>query len=193
MSGVSVILLCEDMQTDVFVRRFLKRRKFRDFRSLVSPHGRGSGEQWVRERYPRELQAIRQIQGACLVVVTDADVHPTEFRRAQLDAECDEKRIPRRKDDERVLVIVPRRNIETWLAYLAGDEVDEEKRYERLKREGNCAWHAKELFRMCHEKQRLREPAPPSLREACGEYRRLRRQSAFSRARRAAGGRAETT
>lgn len=174
MSGVSVILLCEDMQTDVFVRRFLKKyRKFR-FKSLGFPHGSGSGEQRVREQYPRELQAIRQIQRACLIVATDADVHSTEFRRAQLDAECDEKRIPRRKDDERVLVIVPRRNIETWLAYLAGGKVDEETRYPRLDRERDCVWHAEELFRMCQKKQRLREPAPPSLREACGEYRRLR-------------------
>lgn len=176
MSGVSVILLCEDAQTDAFVRRFLKRRNFRgrDVTTFKLPHGRGSGEQWVRERYPRELQAIRQRQGACLIVVTDADGHSTESRRAQLDAKCDEKGIPRRNDGDRVLVIVPRRNIETWLAYLAGGEVDEETRYPRLKREGDCDWHAEELYRMCHKKQRLREPAPPSLREACDEYRRLR-------------------
>ena len=97
MSGVSVILLCEDTQTDAFVRRFLKHRNFgrRDVTTFKLPAGRGSGEQWVRERYPRQLQAIRQRQGACLIVVTDADVHSTEFRRAQLDAECDEKGIPR--------------------------------------------------------------------------------------------------
>lgn len=178
MSGVSVILLCEDAQTEAFVRRFLKRRNFRgrDVTTLGLPHGSGSGEQWVRERYPRQLQAIRQRQGACLIVVTDADGHSTEFRRAQLDAECEKQRIPRRNDGERVLVIVPRRNIETWLAYLAGDEVDEETRYPRLDRERDCVRHADELFRMCHEKQRLREPAPPSLREACDdEYPRLQR------------------
>lgn len=47
MSGVSVILLCEDMQTDVFVRRFLKHRNFRgrDVRTLPLPHGSRSGEQ----------------------------------------------------------------------------------------------------------------------------------------------------
>ena len=176
MSGVSVTLLCEDAQTDAFVRRFLRRRNFRgrDVRTLPLPDGSGSGEQWVRERYPHELRAIRQRQGACLIVVTDADEHPTEFRRAQLDAKCDEKGILRRNDGDRVLVIVPRRNIETWLAYLAGGEVDEETRCPPLKRERDCVPHAKELFRMCHERQRLREPAPPSLREACGEYRRLR-------------------
>lgn len=97
MSGVSVILLCEDAQTDAFVRRFLKHRNFRgrDVTTLPLPDGSRSGEQWVRERYPRQLQAIRQRQGACLIVVTDADVHSTEFRRAQLDAECEKQRIPR--------------------------------------------------------------------------------------------------
>lgn len=97
MSGVSVILLCEDAQTDAFVRRFLKHRNFRgrDVTTLGFPHGSGSGEQWVRERYPRQLQATRQRQGACLIVVTDADGYSTESRRAQLDKECDEKGIPR--------------------------------------------------------------------------------------------------
>lgn len=177
MSGVSVILLCEDAQTDAFVRRFLKHRNFRgrDVTTFKLPHGSGSGEQWVRERYPRQLQAIRQRQGACLIVVTDADGYSTKSRRAQLDAECEKQRIPRRKDGERVLVIVPRRNIETWLAYLAGGEVDEETRYPRLDRKRDCVRHADELFRMC-QKQRLREPAPPSLREACDdEYPRLQR------------------
>jgi hypothetical protein len=33
-------------------------------------------------------------------------------------------------------VIVPRRNIETWLEYLGGTAVDENTTYRKLKREG---------------------------------------------------------
>ena len=75
MSGVRIVLLCEDSQTDAFVRRFLKRRNFagRDIETLPLPSGRQSGEQWVRERYPDELKAIRGKQNAYLIVVTDAD------------------------------------------------------------------------------------------------------------------------
>ena len=178
VSRVRVTLLCEDSQTDAFARRFLKLRNFRgrDIRTLPLPHGNQSGEQWVRETYPRELRAIRQTQGAAyLIVVTDADDNSTEARRAQLDEECDRHGVPRRNNGDPAIVVVPRRNIETWLAYLDGADVDECTRYPRLRRERDCIEHARHLYAMCHETQRLRSPAPPSLQEACEEYRRLQR------------------
>lgn len=178
MSGVSITLLCEDSQTDAFVRRFLKRRNFRarDVRTLPLPAGRQSGEQWVRKRYPAELRAIRGRRSAYLIVVTDADVRSTNDRRAHLDAECAEQGVPVRTGEDPVLLIVPRRNIETWLAYVdAGEPVDEERQYPRLKRERDCDRHANKLFRMCRAAQQLDEAAPPSLREAWEEYAKLRR------------------
>ena len=177
MSGVRIILLCEDSQTDAFVRRFLRRRNFgsRDIHTRPLPSGTQSGEQWVRERYPKELRAIRDKQDAYLIVVTDADTRSTAARRAQLDAACDEKRVPRRDAGDPVLVIVPRRNIETWLKYLGGTAVDENTPYRKLRRESDCVTHANILYRMCHEAQRLDEDAPPSLRESCEEYRKLQR------------------
>lgn len=178
MSGVRITLLCEDSQTDSFVRRFLKRRNFhgRDVRTLPLPEGRQSGEQWVRERYPAELRTIRGRQGAYLIVVTDADDRSTNDRRRQLEAACREQNVPARTGADPVILIVPRRNIETWLAYLdAGNEVDEAKTYPRLKRERDCDRHAGTLFGMCRDARQLDAAAPPSLREACEEYSRLRR------------------
>ena len=177
VSRASVTLLCEDSQTDAFVRRFLRRRNFRprEIRTLPLPHGSQSGEQWVRARYPGELRVVREEREAYLIVVTDADSNSTEIRRAQLEAECDRQGVPRKNDGDRVLVIVPRRNIETWLAYLDGSNVNECDQYRKLPRAGDCDVHARRLYAMCHETQRLREPAPPSLREACEEYRKLRR------------------
>ena len=177
MSGVRIVLLCEDSQTDSFVRRFLKRRHFtaRDIATLPLPAGTGSGEQWVRERYPSELRAIRGRQRAYLIVVTDADVQTTATRRARLNEECVQENVPVRTDDDPVVVAVPRRNIETWLAYLDGNEVDETTNYPPLQRERECRRHARRLYEMCHEQQALDEPAPPSLRETCEEYRKLQR------------------
>lgn len=178
MSGARITLLCEDSQTDAFVRRFLRRRNFgaRDVRTLPLPKGRQSVEQWVRRRYPAELRAVRGRQGAYLIVVTDADDRSTNDRRAQLDAACAEQGVPLRTGADPVLLIVPRRNVETWLAYLdTGEPVDEEKTYPRLKRERDCDRHANELFRMCRGARQLDEAAPPSLREACEEYAKLRR------------------
>ncbi len=177
MSGVRIVLLCEDSQTNSFVRRFLKHRNFRerDIITLDMSQGRGAGAKWVRERYPRELRAIRQKQGAYLMVVTDADAHSTQDRRKQLDDECTRQKVAVATDDDPVIVAVPRRNIETWFEYLDGREVDETITYPKLAHERDCERHARRLYTMCYKEQRLAEPAPPSLVEACQTYRRLRR------------------
>lgn len=177
MSRVKIILLCEDKQTDSFVRRFLKQRNFRDheINTLEIPDGRQSGEQWVRERYPQELRMVRQKQGTFLIVVTDADNNSIEERHEQLMSECERQNIPRRNDNDRVIHVIPRRNIETWFAYLGGSKVDEQTRYPKLNRESECDKYARELYRMCNTEQKLREPAPPSLQKACDEYRKLQR------------------
>lgn len=180
MSAIYTIL-CEDAQTDVFVRQFLSlrhgigRRKRREyFETLPFPRGAGAGEQWVRENFPKELGIIRRRQarqsGACLVVAIDADRHTTDERLRQLHAACREQKIDEPVPDDPVLIAIPRRNIETWLAYLRGEEVDEAKIYRKYDCESECKPQAEELHRMCHREHRLRQPAPPSLVEACRRY-----------------------
>ena len=123
-------------------------------------------------RYPDQLRAIRSRQGALLIVVIDADRHTTQQRRAQLDEECKAQEVPPRTDTDPVMILVPRRNIETWFAYLDGESVDESEDYSAW-RSRDPRGFAEELYRMCHRAQRLRDPAPPSLEESCGEYSRL--------------------
>ncbi|MCY4270783.1 MAG: hypothetical protein OXE80_11505 [Gammaproteobacteria bacterium] len=172
MKGVRIVLLCEDSQTDSFVRRFLKKRKWRhrDIETAPLPHGSQSAEQWVRERYPLELKAVRVKRGTRLLVVIDVDSLSTEQRRAQLDEQCRKAGVPPRAPEDPAIVIVPRRNIETWFAYLDGAVVDEQRQYPKLNRTGDCERHARSLHKMCHDRQALRDPAPGSLREACIEY-----------------------
>ncbi len=174
--SVRIVLLCEDAATDTFVRRFLRRRQFKahDITTLPIPHGSQSGEQWVREKYPSELKAIRSRQDAFLIVVIDADTHTTQARRSQLDNECRTQTVPTRKPADLVIIIVPRRNIETWFAYLDGIPVDETMDY-RAYRAKDPRPFAEALFRMCHEDQKLRQPVPPSLVQSCQEYRKLKR------------------
>ncbi len=175
--SVSVVLLCEDRQTNSFVRGFLSYRGFhgREIKTIFSPPGRQSGEQWVRTRYPEELKAIRARQQAFLLVIVDADTQSTAARRSQLDQACNQKGVPKRKSEDPVIIVVPRRNIETWFAYLKGEKVDETTAYPRLRKSRDCRFLARELYRMCHEERRLAEPSPPSLKEACQEYQRLKR------------------
>ena len=175
MRRVGIVLLCEDLQHAVFVRRFLKRRGLDTGQMRVEKCPGGSAEQFVRERYPLELEALRgRHPKTVLIVVIDGDSKGVRRRRASLAEECRAANIKDRTAAEPVLVIVPTWNIETWLAYLAGDSVDETKGdYPRLSRESDCRPQVEALAAMCEQGQ-LRAPAPASLQDACSEYERVR-------------------
>jgi hypothetical protein len=86
---------------------------------------------------------------------------PTRLHEQAKQAACDAKR---------VAVFIPARNIETWLAYLDGQVVNENDAYPRLERERDCQHHVRRLYEMCQQGV-LRQPAPQSLAAACVEYR----------------------
>ncbi len=90
--NVRITLLCEDAQHVTFAKKLLQALgwQMRDFRIERSPSGRGSAEQYVRERFPTELQALRSKGGerAYLVVMIDGDDKSVAGRRASLDAAC---------------------------------------------------------------------------------------------------------
>ena len=177
--STSVILLCEDSQTDMFLRRFFRCRFGRQFRrrihSVPFSGGIRSGEQHVRERFPDQLRLIRGRRGAVLIAVIDADMESTEARRTQLQQQCAVQGIEAPQASDPFLLLVPRRNIETWFRYLGGHEFDETTRYPHLRREADCEPLADRLYDMCHEQQKLAKPAPASLVEACRAYPRLTR------------------
>lgn len=172
---VNIVILCEDRQHEAFARRFLRQagRGYRVQRVEVSPRGRGSGEQFVRARFAKELAYYRARQHRveqALVVVIDADRRTVAERVEQVDAAAADGGQDRRRPNERVAVFVPARNIETWLAYLDGQAVNEDDTYPRLERERDCQQHVERLYQMCQQGA-LRAPAPPSLEAACSEYR----------------------
>lgn len=173
--NVRVVLLCEDKQHEVFVRRFLKADGWivRNLTPVVSPAGRGSAEQFVRERFPRELKELRSRGGerVYLVVMVDGDASGVSARRLSLRKACIEQGVAPPQDSDNVLICVPTWNIETWLAYLGGDSVDESRKdYPRLTREGDCMPMVNTLVGMCR-KRTLRKPIPASLEDACTCYR----------------------
>jgi hypothetical protein len=169
-----VVLLCEDEQSACFARRFLKRQGFtsHDLREEIAPPGKGSGEQWVRERFANELTALRARRSQGLFVLTDADVMSVGERTATFEKKCREEGIPWRVSHEPVMLIIPRRNIETWLAYLRGENIDEAIEYPKYAAESDCREEVRALDEMCKRKS-LRQPAPPSLDAACLELKRF--------------------
>jgi hypothetical protein len=107
-----------------------------------------------------------------LLVLTDADTHTVEARALQLAGAARAMDLPDRDPSEGVAILIPKRNIETWIAYLNGSTVDETTEYPRLTRPRDCGNAVRALLAMC-KRQELREPTPLSLKAACGEYPRL--------------------
>jgi hypothetical protein len=173
--SVQLVILCEDTQQEAFIRRFLRKAGWnkRRFRVEKAPSGRGSGEQFVKERFPLELEAYRKKSahvGSAVVVMIDGDNRGVATRQNELNDACSKKNVQQRQPNDRVAVFVPTWNIETWFAYLDGQTVDETRsNYPRLERERLCQKHVNTLFDMCNSGS-LREPAPASLRKACSEY-----------------------
>ena len=128
------------------------------------------------ESYPRQLKVIRRRRQAVLLVVLDADNSTTTDRKAGLDQECVRQNVTPRSPKDPVIIMIPRRNIETWFQFLEHKTpVDETTIYQKLRLESGCHPLADELHRICHERQRLPDFAPQSLKEACLEYPKLTR------------------
>ena len=174
MRRVNVVLLCEDLQHEVFVRRFLRAQNVGVGDLRVEKCSAGSAEQFVRQRYPKELGALRRRHARShLIVVLDGDAAGVQRRKASLTAACQSAGIDDRALDGSVTVLVPTWNVETWLAYAAGASVDESKSdYPRLATPSDCQQHVVALAAMCAAGH-LRQPAPASLIDACAEYERF--------------------
>ena len=170
--NVRIVLLCEDRQHEVFVGRFLKEVgwNLRDMRVRRAPKGRGPAEQYVRECFPGELRAVRSKRGeeAYLILMVDGDNQGSTSRMASLERACIEQQVDPPSNSDQVLVCVPTWNIETWLAYLEGEEVEESKRdYPRLDKPSDCSPHVRNLAEMCrnqrcalHIRDHWKTPAP---------------------------------
>lgn len=177
-NSAQVVVLSEDQQHQMFVYSWLRQRGIerRKIRLLPVPAGKGAGEQYVREQYSKEVQTHRRRAGAqnCqLVTIIDADVLPVRQRFEQLDQSLQASNGSTRSQDERICILVPKRNIETWVHCLVSGPVDEETDY---KRPAKSAEEYKEAARRLADTHLLAAaPAgfPPSLQIGWGELKRI--------------------
>jgi hypothetical protein len=171
---VGLVLLCEDSQHEAFACRFLKGMNWdtRGMRVVKSPNARGAAAQWVRSKFPDELQAYRSRRTraiTALIAIIDADVRSVQARIDELSAECTARQIPFRTRGDAVAIVAPKRSIETWITHLRGGAVDETSTYRKLDYESECRDAVDVLLQQCRGAG-LRNDAPPSLVAACGEY-----------------------
>jgi hypothetical protein len=179
------IILAEDTAQQNLVRRYLERcGHTAPFRLVPLPAKGpgGSGEKYVREQYPREVQACRSILGrraaALLVVITDADMETTQRRAAQLGNALQAAGMHARVNDEPIVVLIPKRHVETWIRALLGNQVDEVTDYTKAPYSTPVANDVKdaatELHRWTRPDANPGPTSPPSLTASLPEWRRIR-------------------
>ena len=135
MATKSTIVLCEDETHWRFVYRWLleKGLKQNELRLVPLSAGRGAGFQHVLSRYAEEMGQYRRkanhLQSRRLVVVLDGDLSGVEKRMAELGDKLVQAAVEPRAAAERVCILVPCRNAETWIHFFHGHPVDETTEY----------------------------------------------------------------
>lgn len=179
--GVRVVVLCEDDEHKRFARYTLLRSKFhpREIRLLPCPQGQGSAEQYVRLRYPDEVRAFRRQashQKVGLIVLIDADTQTVDAKHAQLDQALRRQQLTMRSSDESIIIFVPRRHIETWLAYLLDHRVDEKEDCKHLVRDIDYRRPAERFVDWYQKPADRPSPLLPSITRAYAELDRMPRK-----------------
>jgi hypothetical protein len=177
-----ILILCEDRQQEVAVRHFLKQYYGLDEHAFqVKFAASGSGKQFVQLNYANWVKLYRQKANhlnIALVVVLDADENTLLECQQVLDEQLETHNLTPRADQERIVLFIPKRNIETWLHFLNGNAVDDATDYSRqIKRKNpsECKPAIEKLAGECKKGIPLDPTAPPSLSVACTELQRLPR------------------
>lgn len=173
-----VIVLGEDRRHQNFARGVLKEAGYdlRDIYPCSLPAGRGAGEQYVRKQLPAQVLAFRRRTAkakTALVVLVDADTKSTGEVRRMLSDELRAQKMDPIGAKDRAAVLVPRRNIETWVVVLDGETADETNDYRGRVSDGKLQPAGREFL------SRLKAaPCPPqdwlpSMKESAAEARKL--------------------
>lgn len=162
------IILCEDKQTECFLRHFLvalgvnSRKVHADF--TCSKGEGGCGLQFVRDNFSRNLNLVKtKTVSRVLIVAIDADASSLEDRKNEL------KKVAEYTKDDPLILFIPKRNIETWIENYKGTQVSEEVAYPHQygKEKEYCADSAKAMAEAFKNNDRQ---ALPSLQDALESY-----------------------
>ncbi len=177
--NVSVVIVCEDTQQSAFIRRYLERRDYepRRMRVLPNPGGTGSGEQFVRQTLIREVKSYRQKAsfgqgGIALIGMIDADNFSVEQRIEQINGALEAEGLDRIQPTEKIALFVPERNIETWLRYANGEEIDPDRNYPKRSQQRSCKVEVRQFVDVIC-RSGLPPDAPPSILHACAELAKI--------------------
>jgi len=170
-----IVILGEDAGLALFLRGFLIGRGY-DREKLYAPAPTG-GWAGLYGQYPKAVRSYRakaSFQATrALVVGLDADELTVQERKAELDGLLRKSELLPRQGGELICLTIPKRHIETWIAFLRDQgPVDEIADFKKTLKEPAvklAQWAGKELAKAWGP-----EPpagSPPALREAWQELR----------------------
>jgi hypothetical protein len=175
--GVRITVLVEDEALERFACNVLAMFGVDRRKTYVDPYPVGrNAKQWVAQQYPGKVQLFRRKAGeqVALLVGTDADEQTVQQRGNALAAALDQARLPRRADDERIALWIPKWHVETWILALLGQDVNENENYRHAAQGANVSEAAKGFVDRFHSFKQDAASAPlPSLRTAFEETQRL--------------------
>ncbi len=176
--GVRITLLVEDKALARFAREVLLLLGFhrREMRFLNYPVGRGSAKHWVENQYAREVKVYRSKAGhqkIALLVGTDADEQTVRYRFDCLAAKLKDARLTDRVTNDRIVLWIPKWNVETWILHLAGEKVDEDANYKTRNMKPDYRKVAKAFVDRFRESNSVQSETLPSLKVAFMETARL--------------------
>jgi len=166
--NIQVLILAEDLRQANFAKHFLQARNVSPgtIRILPLPAGRGSGYDYVIREYPQQLKGMRRLgASAGLIVMIDADDGTVERRQTQLSDALQQAQLTPPNASECVRVLVPKRNVDTWVFHLLGNSVNEDDDYKRQVGDRDILPAAKTFADGCPD--RLRPDCPQSLKQGC--------------------------
>jgi hypothetical protein len=180
----NIVIVVEDVEQQNLVFRYLEQCirgvTYRWCRFERPAKGSGSGEQFVRNRYPAEVLEHRRRAArasALLVVVVDADTGTTKARATQLSHALRDARIKQRGAKEPIVVLTPKRHVETWIRVLLGNQVDEVTDYTKAPYSPPVAEDiqnaAVELHKWTRPGAGPGAKSPPSLTDSIPEWRKI--------------------
>ncbi|NQU24213.1 MAG: hypothetical protein HQ567_23270 [Candidatus Nealsonbacteria bacterium] len=176
--GVRVTVLVEDRALERLAREVLYRLGFARREVYVEgyPVGRGSAKQWVEKQYPGKVRTYRSkasFQQIAMLVGTDADEQTVKHHFDCLDSALKDAKLTQCGDDERIVIWVPKWNVETWMLHLCGEDVDEMENYKNKLKNPDFAAIAKCFVDRFHTSGSGSSGLLPSLQVALKETARL--------------------
>ncbi len=139
--------------------------------------GGGMGRSFVLKELPEYLDVHRQrfihTRSRRLIIALDADEDSVIEIRKLVNETIKASEMREIQSQEGVVIMVPKRAIETWLEHFEGKSVDEETKYpHRTGKEGHIGQAANAFAALVSNPHLKREDLPPSILIAVEEIRR---------------------